>query len=46
MVFYDSCVAMATRDSATTKRHIPKLQSSIELYKPSIEPKPSGAKKK
>ncbi|WZZ86186.1 hypothetical protein YC2023_114765 [Brassica napus] len=34
-------VAMATRDSASTKRHIPQLQSSIELYKPSIEPKPS-----
>lgn len=40
-----SCVAMATRDSASTKRHIPQLQSSIELYKPSIEPKPSRVKK-
>lgn len=37
---------MATRDTASTKRHISKLQSSIELYKPSIEPKPSRFKKK
>lgn len=37
---------MATRDFASTKRHIPQLQSSIELYKPSIEPKPSRVTKK
>lgn len=37
---------MAIRDTASTKRHIPQLQSSIELYKPSIEPKPSRVKEK
>lgn len=45
-LLFSSCVAMATRDTTPTKRHIPKLQSSIELHKPSIEPKPSRVKKK
>jgi|APAra0007618407_1042631.scaffolds.fasta_scaffold36794_1 hypothetical protein len=45
-LLFSSCVAMATRDFASTKRHIPQLQSSIELYEPSIEPKPSRVKGK
>lgn len=36
---------MAARNTPVAEGHLPKLQSSIELHKPGIEPKPTRLEK-
>lgn len=36
---------MAIGNAFVTKGHVPKLQSSAELHKPSVEPEPTRAEK-
>lgn len=40
-----SVAVMAAGDTSFTKGHVSQLQPSSKLYKPSIEPEPTGAKK-
>lgn len=45
MKFCYDHTAMAARNTSVTEGHVPELQSSIELHKPSVEPEPTRLEK-